>query len=310
MIFGTALMADPVVAADGFTYERASIEQWLEDHNTSPTTGDELDHAMLNPNHAMRKQVAAWCDQNGRPPPVAQKRPTQKKPSGGGSAAPLPLIHKPQITCAVHAGEQLLVFCTNCCRMVCVCCAVDSDFCKLHVTKAYKSLMEELKADKEAWGRAQRECDDAAQQLCADIQADGDAKVQAILTQIASLQSTVRSIAAARSAAFGAIVQKREEREELVAGAAASPDVAVKGSPAACVIASALHRAKSAIPSSSAAEFRAADAPAAAVGLLVVAADVVDPEDEAARAAAAAEAAAQKVCGGHYFVICHLVHAL
>ncbi len=33
------LMADPVVAADGQSYERAAIERWLADNATSPATG-------------------------------------------------------------------------------------------------------------------------------------------------------------------------------------------------------------------------------------------------------------------------------
>lgn len=34
MSFSMELMVDPVMAADGFTYERASIEKWLVNHNT------------------------------------------------------------------------------------------------------------------------------------------------------------------------------------------------------------------------------------------------------------------------------------
>ena len=101
----------------------------------------------------------------------------------------------------------------------------------------------------------------------------------------------VRAAADERAAALGAIVHKREEREELVAGAAASPEVGVKGSPAAAVVLSALNRAKGAIAPASAAEFHAAAAPATAVGHLVLAPAVVDPEDAAAIAAAAAAAA-------------------
>jgi hypothetical protein len=29
-------MIDPVIAADGYTYERESIDQWLKIHDTSP----------------------------------------------------------------------------------------------------------------------------------------------------------------------------------------------------------------------------------------------------------------------------------
>jgi hypothetical protein len=32
------LMLDPVMAPDGFTYERAAIEDWLSVHGTSPVT--------------------------------------------------------------------------------------------------------------------------------------------------------------------------------------------------------------------------------------------------------------------------------
>ena len=52
-------MADPVVASDSFTYERWSMLQWMEGHDTSPTTGEALEHKMLIPYHDKRKQIAA-----------------------------------------------------------------------------------------------------------------------------------------------------------------------------------------------------------------------------------------------------------
>jgi len=38
------LMLDPVFTADGQTYERGAIERWLEEHDTSPLTGEPLEH--------------------------------------------------------------------------------------------------------------------------------------------------------------------------------------------------------------------------------------------------------------------------
>jgi len=38
MNFQCQLMIDPVIAADGFTYEREAIELWLQGHDTSPRT--------------------------------------------------------------------------------------------------------------------------------------------------------------------------------------------------------------------------------------------------------------------------------
>ncbi|CAI5990755.1 unnamed protein product [Closterium sp. NIES-64] len=47
-------MTDPVVAADGFTYERKSIEEWLKTNDTSPSTYEPLPHKYLTPNHSLR----------------------------------------------------------------------------------------------------------------------------------------------------------------------------------------------------------------------------------------------------------------
>ena len=42
---------------DGHTYERSAIEQWLENHNTSPETGLELDSKQLIPCHRLRSLI-------------------------------------------------------------------------------------------------------------------------------------------------------------------------------------------------------------------------------------------------------------
>ena len=48
---------DPVIAADGFTYERSAIEGWTARKNTSPMTNDELPHLGLIPNLAIRSLI-------------------------------------------------------------------------------------------------------------------------------------------------------------------------------------------------------------------------------------------------------------
>ena len=57
------VMTDPVTAADGMTYERAAIEKWLEDNDTSPSTGAELPHKHLNPNQALKSIIRDWEEQ-------------------------------------------------------------------------------------------------------------------------------------------------------------------------------------------------------------------------------------------------------
>lgn len=44
-----APLRDPVAAADGFTYERTSIETHLRSHRTSPVTGESLPSTVLFP---------------------------------------------------------------------------------------------------------------------------------------------------------------------------------------------------------------------------------------------------------------------
>ena len=51
---------DPVFTADGMTYERAGIEQWLSTSRKSPMTNVPLPHTKLVPNLAMRRMVKAW----------------------------------------------------------------------------------------------------------------------------------------------------------------------------------------------------------------------------------------------------------
>ena len=43
-----------------------------------------------------------------------------------------------------------------------------------------QTLLKELQTDREAWARAREECRRGGEQLCASIQADTDAKIQAI----------------------------------------------------------------------------------------------------------------------------------
>merc|ERR1719361_2326026 len=53
-------MSEPVLAADGHTYERQAIEKWLQLHNTSPMTGAPLAHRYLTENFALRHVIASY----------------------------------------------------------------------------------------------------------------------------------------------------------------------------------------------------------------------------------------------------------
>jgi hypothetical protein len=50
-------MENPVFAADGYTYERSNIEEWLRDSNESPITKELLTHKNLIPNHQLHGEI-------------------------------------------------------------------------------------------------------------------------------------------------------------------------------------------------------------------------------------------------------------
>ncbi|KAJ9189425.1 hypothetical protein P3X46_000721 [Hevea brasiliensis] len=59
------IMVDPVTVATGQTYERESIQRWLNsNHRTCPKTGQTLDHFSLAPNFAIRNLILQWCEEN------------------------------------------------------------------------------------------------------------------------------------------------------------------------------------------------------------------------------------------------------
>jgi len=58
------IMHDPVICADGHSYERVNIERWLTKHNTSPRTGLQLPDNGLIPNHALRNAIEEWSANN------------------------------------------------------------------------------------------------------------------------------------------------------------------------------------------------------------------------------------------------------
>lgn len=59
------LMKDPVTLSTGITYDRESIETWIEAGNsTCPITNRVLTSDEPIPNHAIRKMIQDWCVQN------------------------------------------------------------------------------------------------------------------------------------------------------------------------------------------------------------------------------------------------------
>lgn len=74
-----ALMRDPVSLCTGVTYDRSSIETWLEQgHNTCPATMRVLEDQQLTPNHTLRRLIQQWCV--GNPSYGIEQIPAPKPP--------------------------------------------------------------------------------------------------------------------------------------------------------------------------------------------------------------------------------------
>ncbi|KAL5537453.1 hypothetical protein UlMin_045609 [Ulmus minor] len=60
------LMRDPVTLSTGITYDRQSIERWIEQegNQTCPVTNQILNTFDQIPNHAIRRMIQDWCVQN------------------------------------------------------------------------------------------------------------------------------------------------------------------------------------------------------------------------------------------------------
>lgn len=55
------LMRDPVIAADGYSYEREAIESWIHTKNrSSPMTNLPLLTTLLTPNHTLKMAISRW----------------------------------------------------------------------------------------------------------------------------------------------------------------------------------------------------------------------------------------------------------
>jgi hypothetical protein len=58
------LMEDPVIAADGHSYERSAITDWLRNNSTSPKTNMKLESKSLTPNHTLKSLIGDFRARN------------------------------------------------------------------------------------------------------------------------------------------------------------------------------------------------------------------------------------------------------
>lgn len=103
------LMKDPVTLSTGITYDRASIETWIEAGNrTCPITNQVLKTLEPIPNHALRKMIQDWCVDNSSY--GIQRIPTPRVPlSSHGVSEILSRLVAAQQREDAHTGQEIVV---------------------------------------------------------------------------------------------------------------------------------------------------------------------------------------------------------
>ncbi|XP_052202282.1 U-box domain-containing protein 15 [Diospyros lotus] len=95
------IMTDPVIIATGQTYERESIQKWLDsDHRTCPKTGQVLSHLSLAPNFALRNLILQWCEKNNF------QLPKKEAPTSSSVECNEEISSLVQNLSSSHLGEQ------------------------------------------------------------------------------------------------------------------------------------------------------------------------------------------------------------
>lgn len=80
----TLLMTDPVSTLDGQSYEREAITEWLENNDTSPSTGELLKDKTLIPNYGLKRAIAEFSEDPARADLIRQlsvRRMDHKEPA-------------------------------------------------------------------------------------------------------------------------------------------------------------------------------------------------------------------------------------
>ncbi len=61
--FTYALMCNPMMCANGHSYEEANIQRWLSSNDKSPLTNLRLEHKTLTPNHNLQNAIEIWVEE-------------------------------------------------------------------------------------------------------------------------------------------------------------------------------------------------------------------------------------------------------
>jgi hypothetical protein len=56
-------MHNPMMCANGHSYEEANTQHWLSNNNKSPLTNLRFEHKTLTPNHNLQNAIEIWVEE-------------------------------------------------------------------------------------------------------------------------------------------------------------------------------------------------------------------------------------------------------
>lgn len=88
------IMKEPVLASDGYTYEKEAIQQWLQSNTISPLTRESMRFTDCRPNRALKDAIERWQKEKQptgkakEAPKTKTRHPRASSPSFGAKEAP------------------------------------------------------------------------------------------------------------------------------------------------------------------------------------------------------------------------------
>ncbi|RXH87284.1 hypothetical protein DVH24_028784 [Malus domestica] len=102
------LMLDPVIVASGQTYERSSIQKWI-DHGLTicPKTRQRLSHTNLIPNYTVKAMIESWCQENDiKLTANSDGSNAISVPSPSYQVSPADSTHTDSLHCSTHSSNS------------------------------------------------------------------------------------------------------------------------------------------------------------------------------------------------------------
>jgi len=102
-------MLDPVIVASGQTFERSSIQKWLENGlRICPKTRQHLSHTNLIPNYTVKALIANWLEENNLKLPIScDSSNANPEASASGGMSSQDVIRANSFRCSVHSSDTL-----------------------------------------------------------------------------------------------------------------------------------------------------------------------------------------------------------